>query len=365
MKENIMTRNLAEITQEQEERATRVHDNSLVVDIYGGPFSAPRSIREWRAGRLKDDGEWIVPTDTAVKDNLVPDMRAGGVDCVLAAAFSPEDIALWLREFETSGDVAAFATSAAGVRQARQEGKVSFILGAGGTPGNGVEEDLNRILLYRHLGIRIWALTHSNRNLISDGCGEPAGAGLSNLGRLVVKELNKQKILVDVSHISDQGFYDVLDISDAPIIATHSNSRTLCEHGRNLTDDMIRQIAAGDGIISLNFFPLFVRPQNATVFDLVDHIDFISEMVGPEHVGLGPDFCAGRYSWVMRSWWKRGSSDHNAKAPEPYIFPEGVEDITQMKNVTRALVMRGYSDGEIKGILGENYLRLMETVTGA
>lgn len=360
-----MGRNFADITPEQEARAARLHDESLVVDIYGGPFSAPRSIRGWRAGTLKDNGEWIPPTDTAVKDHLVPDMRAGGVDCVVAAAFSPDDLALWLREFQTSGDATILAVSAEDVRQARKDGKVSFILGAGGTPGNGVESDLNRIILYRHIGIRTWALTHSARNLISDGCGEPAGAGLSNLGRLIVKELNAQKILVDVSHISDAGFYDVIDLSEAPIIATHSNCRSLCEHGRNLTDDMIRQIAAGGGLISLNFFPLFVRPENATVFDLVDHIDHISNLVGPKYIGLGPDFCAGRYGWVMRSWWSRGSSDHNARAEKPYDFPEGVEDITQMKNMTRALVMRGYSDQEITGILGENYLRLLDKVTGS
>ena len=359
-----MERPLLKLTQEQEERASRLHREAVVVNVYGGPFSAPRALREWRAGRVRDNGQWIPPVDAAVKTHLVPDLRAGGVDCIVAAAGSLDDVALWLRELQESAPVAILAMVATDVWQAKESGLVAFVLGGSGAPAPGVEEALNVLLLYHRAGVRIWSLTHSARNLISDGCGEETNAGLSHFGRLFVQELNRQRILIDISHISDAGFWDVIEVSAAPIIATHSNCRNLCRHGRNLTDDMIRALGENGGMVALNFFPSFVRADEPTVEDLIDHVDHISALIGPERVGLGPDFCAGQWEFVLRSWWKRGSADHNARRLS-LTYPVGVEDITQMPNVTRALVGRGYSDREIKGILGENFLRLFAEVIGA
>jgi len=351
------------LTAEQEERARRLHADSIVVNAYGGPFSAPRSIRRRRSGYLKDNGEWVPPVEAAVQEHLVPDMKAGGVDCVVAAAMQVDDLSLWLREFQTSASTAALAVTAAEVQQAKEQGRASFILCAGGSSGPGVDRDLNPVLLFQLVGVRMWSLTHSARNVISDGCGEPTGAGLSKFGRRFVQELNRQRILIDISHISDAGFWDVLELSEAPIMATHSNCRALCTHPRNLTDDMIKALVDKGGMVCLNFFPFFVKAQDPTVEDLLDHIDHISELAGPEVVGLGPDFCAGQWGFVLRSWWSRGSADHNARRLA-VDYPTGVEDITQMPNVTRGLVSRGYSDSEIQGILGTNFLGLFERVVG-
>ena len=351
------------LTSEQEEKARRVHDESIILVTYGGPFSAPRTIRKWRSGFLKDNNEWTPPTDSAVKDWLVPDMRAGGVDCVVAFAGNEDDLALWLREFQTSAPDAVQAVTADEVRQAKAAERAAFILNSGGAGMRGIEGELNRILLFHNAGVRIWSLTHSARNLISGGCGEENGPGLSRFGEVFVQELNRQNIIVDISHISDAGFWDVIEVTSAPIMATHSNCRDLYDHGRNLTDEMIKAMIDAGGIICLNFFPRFVKAEDPTVEDLVDHIDHISELVGPEHVGLGPDFCAGRWGWVLQSWWSRGSSDHNARS-QVIGYPKGVEDTTQMYNMTRALVKRGYSDDQIKGISGENFLRYFESVVG-
>ena len=351
------------ISPDEEVRANRLHDESIFVNTYGGPFSGSGVIQGWRRGRLRDDGEWLAPTDTAVRDYLVPEMRAGGLDCVIAGAGREDGLATWLREFQTSAAVATLATTASDVRTAKEQGKVSIILCAGGVAGSGSGEEIDRILLYHKAGVRVWSLTHSARNLISGGCGEDDGPGLSRFGRRFVEELNRQKIAMDISHISDAGFWDVVALSSAPILATHSNCRAVCEHGRNLTDDMIRALVQGGGIICLNFFPLFVKPANATVDDVVDHVDHISALVGPQFVGLGPDFCAGRWESVLQSWWSRGSSDHNTRKM-PLDFPAGVEDTTRLRNMTKALVRRGYSDDEIRGILGENFLRYFESVVG-
>jgi len=355
---------MCNLTPEQEERVQRLHAQSLVVNTYGGPFSTPRTIRKWRSGYLENDGEWVPPIKAAVQEKLVPDMRAGGVDCIVAGAGSVDDLGMWLREFQTSSKAIVLAETAADVRQAAAEGRVSFILCAGGLgesdPGN-----LNTILVYHRLGVRIWSLTHSARNLISDGCSERTGAGLSYFGQRVVQELNQQRILIDVSHLSDAGFWDVLELSETPVIATHSNCRAVCNHERNLTDDMIRALADKGGMMALNFFPYYVKAESPTVEDLVDHIDHIRDLVGVQYVGLGPDFCAGRWEWVLAGWSVRGGVNRAGDHPiKPHPYPKGVKDITQMANVTRALVARGYSDAEIEGILGNNFLRVYESVVG-
>jgi membrane dipeptidase len=350
------------LTEEQEQRARRLHAESVVVQTYGGPFSATRTLRGWRSGTLHADGSWTEPTRASVRDYLVPDMAEGGVDCVVAHVGGTDDLALWLSEFDTSSPEAVQAVMSEEVRAAKTAGSRSFILLSGGAQGGNIEAELNRLHLYHRVGVRAWELTHSARNLVSGGCGEGEDApGLSTLGELMVDEMNRLKIILDISHISDRGFWDVLERSSAPIMATHSNCRAVCDHGRNLTDDMIREMTSAGGIVCLNFFPRFVKPENPTVEHLVDHIDHIAKLAGPEFAGLGPDFCAGRWGWVLQSWWSYGSSDHN-KQSLVIDYPKGVEDTTQMGNMTRALVKRGYSDEEIAGILGGNFLRYFDSV---
>ena len=350
-----------ELSTEQEARARRLHAESLVVNTYGGPFSATRSIRGWRAGQLRESGEWIPPMDDAVRQKLVPDMQKGGCDSLIATVGNLSDTALWLREFQTSAPDIRLAVNPSDVAQAKRDGGVSFILTGSSGDIHGTEGDLDALLLYYRAGVRVWSLTHSQRNIISDGCGEEPGAGLSRFGRAFIRELNQQRILIDLSHISDQGVWDVIEESKAPVIMTHSNCKALCDHPRNITDDMIKAIVDKGGMVSLNFFPSFVKPGEPTVFDLVDHMDHINALTGPGHVGIGPDFCAGRWGSVLAAWWSRNSSDNNAQRL-PVDYPAGVGDMTQLANMTRALIQRGYSDEDIKGVLGENFLRVFGNV---
>ena len=133
-------------------------------------------------------------------------------------------------------------------------------------------------------------------------------------------------------------FWDVVEAKKGPFIASHSNCRAVCDHQRNLTDDMIRALAEHGGVMGMNFAPAFVDPTHATVERVVDHIDHVVELVGPDHVGLGSDF--GGIS----------------------ATPEGLEDVSKMPNITRVLVKRGHSDEDIKKILGGNHLRVFKQV---
>jgi membrane dipeptidase len=184
-------------------------------------------------------------------------------------------------------------------------------------------------------------LVHSLRNLLADGVADNrTNGGLSRLGVDVVEELNKLGIIVDVSHLSDAGFWDVLEISKDPIVASHSNSRAVCDHSRNLSDDMIKALAERGGVMGMNFAPDFVHKTKPSVETLVDHIDHIVDLVGPEHVGLGSDF-----DGIPRT-------------------PAGLEDASKMPAITEELVKREYSEDYIRLILGGNHLRLIERVVG-
>jgi len=147
-------------------------------------------------------------------------------------------------------------------------------------------------------------------------------------------------MIVDVSHINDEGFWDVLDHTKPPVIASHSNSRAVCGHPRNMTDEMIVALAENGGVMGMNFAPSFVHPEQATLKGVVDHIDHIVDLVGPDHVGLGSDFDGIPYT------------------------PEGLEDVTRIPYITEELLRRGYGDEDVKKILGGNHLRLIKAVAG-
>ncbi len=321
-----------------------------------------------------------------------PKLRRGGVDASFFASYIPptlspdaatryalELIACTRDSVEANSSVAAVATSAREALQNKAEGKTSVFLAL--ENGSPIQKNLGLLRLFYALGVRYMTLCHSRDNEICDSCtsGESGKwGGLSPFGRSVVKEMNRLGMLVDVSHISDRSFYDVLDCSEAPVVATHSCCRALCAHPRNMTDDMIRSLAAHGGVIQINFYPAFLdedfsriigeiydecgkiedefiadpssERKRAAWYDcldrlkklprpsfrrVVDHIDHAVNLVGPEHVGLGSDF------------------DGIA------VTPGGLEDCSMFGVIFEELRARGYSDGAIAGIAGENFLNLL------
>jgi membrane dipeptidase len=156
----------------------------------------------------------------------------------------------------------------------------------------------------------------------------------------VVEELDRLGVVIDVSHLSDAGFWDLLEVAKGPVIASHSNSREVCDHPRNMTDEMIRALADRGGVMGMNFAPSFVHPSSPSVETLMDHVDHIVDLVGPDHVGLGSDFDG---------------------IPST---PVGLEDVTRMPRITEELVRRGYTEEDASKILGGNHLRLIKRVVG-
>jgi membrane dipeptidase len=271
-----------------------------------------------------------------------------------------------------------FATSSADIRRAKRLGKVAALMGIEG--GHAIEDSLPTLREFYRLGVRYMTLTWNNTNNWADaGRGEKKHNGLSEFGKEVVREMNRLGMLIDVSHVSDKTMSDALDISKAPIIASHSSARALSDVPRNIPDDLLKRIAKNGGVVQVNFYSVFVdaktvAPQSAErdarlkaqqdaidekykndperraeesdkleaanplpplpISKLIDHIDHIVKVAGVDHVGIGADF--------------DGAND----------MPEGAKDVSMLPNITYELLKRGYSERDIRKILGENFLRV-------
>lgn len=221
---------------------------------------------------------------------------------------------------------------------ARAAGKIGVLLSIEG--GEALEGSLAALRAFYRLGVRAIGLTWNGRNELADGCGDAdSGGGLTAFGRQVVQEMNRLGMVVDVSHLSERGFWDVLEVSRRPVIASHSNARAVCDHRRNLYDAQIRALAENGGVMGMNFCPEFLRSDGpATLEDVVRHIDHIVDLVGPDHVGLGSDF---------------DGIDST---------PIGLEDVSRLPALTEALLARGYDEASVEKILGGNFLRVFQSV---
>lgn len=279
-----------------------------------------------------------------------------------------------------------FATTSDDVLRAKQDGKMAVFIGVEG--GHAIENSLDKLRRLYAQGARYLTLTWNNGNDWAGSSGGVNGTrtgGLTDFGKDVVHEMNRLGMLVDISHVSDSTFYDVLATSKDPVIASHSSARALGGHPRDMTDDMLRAVALNDGVVNVNFFEYFLDSTYGAAADsvrkttdaehaaaaqapgadtaalrahydsltdtrlralpqlplsvLIDHIDHIAKVAGVDHVGLGSDFDG-----------------------VDGFLPAGMLDVTYLPNIAQGLVDRGYTDADITKILGGNMMRVIEVV---
>ena len=372
--------------------ALELHDRILTLDSH-----ADTPLRLIEPGF--DLAERHDPHETGSKLDY-PRMIEGGLDAVFFAAFVAQGIrdddghsrarelalemldAVWASA-EKNSDIVGIALNPEDAAVLEAEGKRAIYLSI--ENGYPIGNDLKNVELFYNKGVRYVTLVHSTNNDLADSAtdsGGPEHGGISLLGASVVEEMNRLGIMVDVSHGSDETFYDAIELSKAPIIATHSNARTVTDHPRNMSDDMLRLIAKNGGVVQLTMLSDYLRdaPQNperdsalaslraslkpsnemtegerkaardqlreirtqyrdplATVQNAVDHIDHIVSIAGIDHVGIGCDFDGG------------GGID-------------GVFDASEVMNITVELVRRGYSEQDIEKIWSGNLLRVFTEV---
>lgn len=288
--------------------------------------------------------------EKSIKGQLdLPRMLTGGVNVQFFAAFiAPKykDMALkrclqlidlFYEEMKENQDIAQLALSVADIYRIVDSGKIAALLSIEG--GEALASDIALLRIYYHLGVRSVTLTWNGRNDLGDGVGEGITAGgLSTLGRSVVQEMNRMGMLIDVSHLSEKGFWNVAKISQQPFAATHANCRALCNHPRNLTDEQIKYLAEAGGVVGLTYNPEFISREDPSLENLICHIDHIASRFGIECIALGSDF-----------------DGINNYLPE-------LQDVTCVPHLAEVLIKRGYNYKEVSGIMGENWMKLLKRV---
>src|SRR5216117_2426671 len=367
-------------------RARQLHDRALVIDSHDDTTQ-----------RMLFDKTFDITVRHKDGNIDVPRMREGGLDALFSSIWVPSDItgptavkrALDLIDSVHKAAKAhpadlMLATTAADIRRAAAGHKIAALMGMEG--GHMINDDLGQLRKYAALGVRYLTLTHFKNNNWADSSNDkPAHNGLTPFGKDVVRELNRLGMMVDISHVSDKTFYDALEVTKAPVIASHSSSRVIANHPRNMTDEMMRALAKNGGVIMINYHAAFLSEEfrvasekkngnvvaameamskkcggneACTIMEnerieheammkselpkamwdkIVEHIDHGVKVAGVDHVGLGSDF-------------------------DGATMPIGMEDVSKLPQITDALLKKGYSEPDIEKILGGNILRVMEQV---
>jgi membrane dipeptidase len=347
---------LAQTRKVTDAEVMRVHRSALLIDTHN-------DIATEDAG-VDRTGAFNIGARSAKAHTDLTRLREGGVGAVFFAAWVAASYAgPGNRAFNRAQQVIdtirhdiverypkdfALATTADEIEAAHKQGKIAALIGVEG--GHAIEDSLDRLRELYARGARYMTLTHTNTNHWADSSSDVNDNavqhhnGLSGFGKDVVREMNRLGMMVDISHVADKTFWNALEVSRAPLIASHSSCRALANVPRNMTDEMIVALAKKGGVIQVNFYCNYLntrKPPHATIGDVVAHIDHIRRIAGIDAIGIGSDFdgieCA----------------------------PVGLDDVSKFPNLTRALLEKGYSAGDIRKIYGANLLRVMRAVEKA
>jgi membrane dipeptidase len=378
-------------------RAEKLHKQSIVIDTHND-ITSPLLDDRFDLGMRGDDPNAKTKTHTDLRR-----MKAGGLGAEFFAVYVGKEfvgkkpsegggaarraldvIDVVKEQIRRHPESLEAASTSADIRRIVKSGKIAALMGIEG--GHAIEDSLPALRMFYNLGVRYMTLTHTNTNDWADSEGDINNPsvnhhnGLTDFGREVVREMNRIGMMIDISHVADKTFYDVIATSQAPVIASHSSARAIADNPRNMSDDMLKALAKNGGVVMVNFYDGFLDPRKAklalqsrTIEDelklkypndpkrvqgeieawrkandpgktplsvLIDHIEHIVKVAGIDHIGIGSDFDGVPLTGL----------------------PEGMGDISKLPTITYELMKRGYSDADIRKFLGENLLRVMAAV---
>lgn len=299
-----------------------------------------------------------------LRETYIPRWTAGGLTAAVVQAASWAQLDMYFAEIARAEGEIVFCTTRADYDN-RPEGSFGlFISVEGHGPFAG---DLEALYTLSQLGITTFTFSHNRQNLLCTGSNERFGeGGFSHLGKATLQELELLPIMVDLVHMSRGSFWDALSIYDGDLFVSHSNADAICAHPRNLTDDQIKAVAERNGVVGLNTFRGYVSadPMKATLSDLLDHAMHMYDLVGPEHISIGADYCESPVEMLIPVLdWVDPEGAHGIKgrARELYTYgPEGLDDASHLGKLATGLAERGLSQAEVDLICGESYLRMLD-----
>lgn len=349
--------------------ATELHRDSIVVV---GHSDIIASDVDWR----RESGEREV-----LRRRHLPTLKAGGVTVICdhiggdapygylpATQLWTSYLQRFMRALDhgysevAESDAFILAMTTEDIRRAKRESKIAVVVCLEGA--SPLETELCYLRNFYRLGLRCLGLTHDVRNSVGDGIRERSAGGLTHFGVSVVQECNKLGIVVDVSHLSDKGTEDVLEVSKHPIVASHSNARALCAHPRNLPDHLIREIARGGGMVAFHALNAFISSSEKPTFDLLlRHIAHIAEVGGTDCIGIGPDLMENWDPSIFRTVSERSSCVNGIPVGElDWRYPEGIRSNADLPNLTAGLLSAGFSEIDVVKFLGGNWMRVFDKV---
>ena len=341
------------MNQELSRRAARLNARSFVVDAH---FDLP-----WDVANQRERGHTQV-----IANQYLDRFREGGFDLIVAAIFienfflpemglrrALDQISYLEEELDPLSAEITLCRSLEDIRQIKDDARMGLMLSLEGA--DPLQGDLQLLRIFYDLGVRGLGLTWSRRNQAGDGCtftstAQDRSGGLTAFGRALVQKAEALGMLIDVSHLNEAGFWDVMEVAQTPVIASHSNCRALANTPRNLYDQQIEALAANQGVMGVNAISAFVgdEARKRGVDDLLDHVDHVVKVAGIQHVGIGFDFCSG--------------FQNHLSLPHPLETYDVLPGHHHLKDFTAGLVQRGYAEEDIRLILGSNFMRVYESV---
>lgn len=304
-------------------------------------------------------------------EEIFQDMRRGGLtgaNCTCCVWENFRDtminIGRWNEWLRTYGEYIVKARTVADIRQAKRDGRTAIVLGFQNT--SAFEDRLEFVEIFKDAGVGIVQMTYNTQNLVGSGCYESTDSGLSDYGHEVVAEMNRVGMLCDLSHVGSKTSRDVIVASKKPVAYSHCLPKGLKDHPRNKTDEELRFIADHGGFVGVTMFtPFLKRGPESEISDYLEAIEYVIDIVGEDGVGIGTDFTQGHGRPFME--WITHDKGYARSLTEfgEVKFPPGFSSIGEFPNLTRAMEQRGWKEGRIRKVMGENWLCLLEDVWGA
>ena len=329
---------------------------------------------------LASPGPFNTPVQVpALTDEMVRNAAASGITAVnltVGGGGSVEDnvrrIAFWERELAAHPDVLMKVRTIRDLQAAKASRRLGLIYGFQDSAVIGA--DLSRVELFRNFGVGIVQLTYNRRNLVGDGCLEPANAGLSTLGRELVAELNARRVVVDLSHCGQRTTADGIAASRAPVAISHSGCAAIADRPRSKRDEELRAMANKGGVIGIYLMPFLTLRGQPTADDVVRHIEHAVKVCGEDHVGIGSDLSitphevTEEYRRVHRDFVagrQRAGVAAPGEDPEVFMFVPDLNTPRRLEQIADRLAARGHPDARVEKIIGGNFARLLKDVWGA